>query len=528
MQITFYPLKDKEEKQILALFGTGFQTSSPHLYDTHPSTNGYSSTETCFSLRYESQRTANYISKWSCTIRLTDTDIHCYPSVLIQLIGFFDRLSSSGKHSADQNSSLPVDDKIAKTMPGFGFQRFGYSNFTEIESPDYATISLNSYPFITISNTGFLGSLESSLLHSIPDWRKVFRVREGKLRSSKYSLRNSSENLFASSLVSSHDMEEPPILRSSDNINQYLIDISMSGIRVHFHDSACVVGILTLPSSESSLLISEKVMDLLFSVNGLVLTSPWCVRTFHEFLWGPSLPNLSPILNVRVRKGNVLSSQLDVSIGIQHVCCVLPTEYLAIIIGYFSLPEWKSNSSEQMDMENDSVVYKFEVLDCTLILPLEDDLCQFLKVELQQLYCSNFQCSDYVLSEIPPECKVTAHKVAQQNNCLNIFGRDLFLSFVQLKDDRCQHIMFDQDTGSGDVIFIAPFSADVWVRIPFESQLTCENSSAAICVMSRIHNCQVLADGSIFYCQISLFSKLYIVLFHERIGLMISVFFLFL
>ncbi|KAK0593757.1 hypothetical protein LWI29_035407 [Acer saccharum] len=237
-------------------------------------------------------------------------------------------------------------------------------------------------------------------------------------------------------------------------------------------------------------------MDLLFSVEGLVLTSSWWTKTFHKFLWGPSLPNLSPILNLRVRKANVgsLSFQLEVSLGIQHVCCVLPPEYLAIIIGYFSLPDWGLNSSEQTD--ESAFVYKFEVLDSTLIVPVENDLHQLLKVEMQQFYCSYIPncASNNILVNIPPEYMVPAHKVAKENNCLNLFGQGLILSFLLFKDDGCDCLMFDQDTGCGNVILIAPFSADVWVRIPSGSKSTCESSSASTCIMSSIHNCQLMAD----------------------------------
>ncbi|TXG57716.1 hypothetical protein EZV62_015545 [Acer yangbiense] len=495
LKISFYPLRDKEDNHILALCGDAFASSSAHQQDMQPSTDESSSTETCFFLHYESPRTIDYICK-KCTVCLIDTDLHCYPYIFAPLIGFFDKISSYGSSGAGQSSSTTGDDKKLKTMPDFGFQRFGFSNFFETSSADHATISLDSYPFITISNTGFLCSLEKSLLHSIPDWRKVFNVRERKLRSSQCSLKRGSKTLPALSLESTSDVVEFPVSGSSDDTNQFFIDISLSEIRVHFHDSSCIVGTLTLPSSKSSVSINENSMDLLFSLEGLVLTSSWWTKTFHKFLWGPSLPNLSPILNLRVRKANVgsLSSQLEVSLGIQHVCCVLPPEYLAIIIGYFSLPDWGSNSSEQTD--ESAVVYKFEVLDSTLIVPVENDLHQLLKVEMQQFYCSYIPncASNNILVNIPPEYMVPAHKVAKENNCLNLFGQGLILSFLLFKDDGCDCLMFDQDTGCGNVILIAPFSADVWVRIPSGSKSTCESSTASTCIMSSIHNCQLMAD----------------------------------
>ncbi|KAK0593754.1 hypothetical protein LWI29_001269 [Acer saccharum] len=236
LKISFYPLRDKEDNHILALCGDAFASSSAHQQDTQPSTDESSSTETCFFLHYESPRTIDYICK-KFTVCLIDTDLHCYPYIFAPLIGFFDKISSYGSSGAGQSSSTTGDDKKLKTMPDFGFQRFGFSNFFETGSADHATISLDSYPFITISNTGFLCSLEKSLLHSIPDWRKVFNVRERKLRSSQCSLKRGSKTLPASSLESTSDVVEFPVSGSSDDTNQFFIDISLSEIRVHFHDS---------------------------------------------------------------------------------------------------------------------------------------------------------------------------------------------------------------------------------------------------------------------------------------------------
>ncbi|KAJ4705608.1 putative Vacuolar protein sorting-associated protein [Melia azedarach] len=322
-----------------------------------------------------------------------------------------------------------------------------------------ASISLDSYPFITICNHGYLGGLESSLLYPIPEWRKVFNLRDRKFRNPKCSsLKKRSETLHASSWKSKSNMVALPFSGSFDYANQFLIDINLCGIRVHFHDSSCIIGTVTLPSSKSSLLVYE---------------------------------------NLRMRNAGSLSSQLEVSIGVQHICCVLPTEYLAVIMGYFSLPDWSPNSSKNIYSENaSSMVYKFEVLDSTLIVPVEKDDHQFLKVEIQQLYCSIIdKCTaNNVVMDIPYEYMVPQHKLAETNDCVNIFGRDLVLSFVPLKDDGYGYLNCDQDIGDRNIILISPLNADVWVRIPWECKPTCEGSSASICIMSRIHNCQVIAD----------------------------------
>lgn len=518
-KIVTYPSRGIKDSLVLASCGDCFTTGSADHQDMDiglsQQSDSYidrsSLTEVCFHLYCEAKRSVNNAYN-KLSICLNDVDLHCYPHIIGLLIGFFDRISSYGASGAGEiYSTSDVDDKNPKTVPCFLFQRFGFSNYFETGSSDQASISLDSYPFITICNHGYLGGLESSLLYPIPEWRKVFNLRDRKFRNPKCSsLKKRSETLHASSWKSKSNMVALPFSGSFDYANQFLIDINLCGIRVHFHDSSCIIGTVTLPSSKSSLLVYENCMDILFSVEGLVLTSSWWTKSFHKFLWGPSLPNLSPILNLRVRMRNAgsLSSQLEVSIGVQHICCVLPTEYLAVIMGYFSLPDWSPNSSKNIYSENaSSMVYKFEVLDSTLIVPVEKDDHQFLKVEIQQLYCSIIdKCTaNNVVMDIPYEYMVPQHKLAETNDCVNIFGRDLVLSFVPLKDDGYGYLNCDQDIGDRNIILISPLNADVWVRIPWECKPTCEGSSASICIMSRIHNCQVIADGRTFLSSCSAF-----------------------
>ncbi|KAJ6776637.1 PROTEIN SORTING-ASSOCIATED PROTEIN putative (DUF1162)-RELATED, partial [Salix koriyanagi] len=441
LKITTSPLRGEIDGRILCLSGKHLSSSSANHEDLgirHGNQDGnldHSLTEVCFLLHNEAYRRADTVVN-KCTVCLNDIDFHCYPYIVGLLVGFYDKLSAYGSPFTSDNSFSPdTDAKSPGRMAGLEFERFGYSNFIETGSSDHASISLDNYPFVTLCNSASLGSLESSLHYP-----------------------------------------------------------------VHFHDSSCIVGTVALPTLKSSLSIYEDSMDLLCSAEGLVLTSSWWTKNFQEFLWGPSLPNLSPILNLRLRKGKFgsLPSELEVSIGIQHVYCMLPPEFLAIIIGYFSLPDWSSNMSEQpMKMENKShLVYKFEILDSTLILPVEHDNHQFLKIDIQQLYCSfidNCAPNDAMMN-IPPDYMVPAHKVAKANHCLNMFGRDLSLSLLLRREDEHGCLELDQDAGCGNINLIATLSADLWVWLPCDDKSCFESSSVSTCIMSRITDCQLIAD----------------------------------
>ncbi|VVA31867.1 PREDICTED: vacuolar [Prunus dulcis] len=467
-------------------------------------------TEACFILQYESLRKESVHKK--CRISLNNADVHCYPNVIRLLIAFFDKLSTYG---ASDHGKLPssstVDAGNPEKVNGFGFQRFGFSNFIETGSSEHASIPLDHFPFVTICNSGSLGSLESSLLYASHEWREYFCLREGRMCCPQSNTKKVSENFQATPLESTSVVEASDVDGSSaDTSSLFVIDITLCEIRVHFHDSSCIVGTITLPTSKSSVLISENCFDILCSTEGLVLTSSWYPQNLRQFLWGPSLPSLSPILNVRVSKEKCgpLSSRIEVSVGVQHVYCILPPEYLAVLIGYFSLPDWSSDSNEQpvivgceyIETGNEcSLVYKIEILDSTLILPMKSNEGHFLKTELQQLYCSFIDSSSLnnVLKDIPPECWVPAHKLSERNHCLNLFGRDLFLSFLSLKDDGRSHLKFDQDIEHVDIPLVAPLCADVWVKIPCENESS--SSPSTICVMTRIKNCQLMAEDAQFF-----------------------------
>lgn len=485
------------------------------------------SAEECFLLHYESHRTDLVCQKF--TLHFNDADVHCYPYVIGLLTGFFDRLSIYGT-SSDSTYSPTVDAEVPNTASGFGFQRFGFSNFFETGSSEYASIPLDHFPFVTICNSGSLASLESSLLYPNYEWRKYLNLRDSKIRGPKFSIKEGSKLFHAPKLLSTSGTEAIRVCGTHGVTDQFIIDLHLHKIRVHFHDSSCIIGTISVPFSKSSLFITEDSMDVLCSIEGLILTSPWWTKTFREFLWGPLLPNLSPILNIRVRKGKnrYLSSHIEVSISIQHVHCILPAEYLAIIIGYFALSDWSPNLNDQPVTEGheyinhaneDSFNIQFEILDSTLILPVESNECQFLKVEIPQLYCSfiHERISDDALKEIPREYLVPVHKLARRNHCLNVFGQDLFLSFAMFKDDGHGCSMFDQDTDSVYISLVAPLSADVWVTIPCESESLCRSSPSITCVMTRIRNCQIMADGRSFIFHGSIITRIkivYLVLFY--------------
>ena len=131
---------------------------------------------------------------------------------------------------------------------------------------------------------------------------------------------------------------------------------------------------------------------------------------------------------------------------------------------------------------------------------MEGSESQFLKNDIQQLYCSFIGSSnlDTAFKGIPLEYLVPAHMLAEKNDCLNIFGRNLFLSFLSLKDDGYGCLRLDQDTDCVSMTLLAPLSSDIWVRLPCERESFGMSILAASSVMTRIAECQVLMEGRSF------------------------------
>lgn len=271
------------------------------------------SADGCFVLRYQEWRDLGLILH-KCTVCLSDVDFHCYPNVVRLLVEFSDKLLHYG-------TSLNVENPVSGSMNGenmspiqyFGFKRFGFSNFSETGSSEWASIPLDCFPFVTIYNCGSLSNAQSSLIHALPDWRKILKVRDRRSKSPKVSMRGSAMS-FASELKCGFGNDMVSTAQYSD-VRDVLIDLSLSRIRVHFHDCSCIVGTVVIPTAKSSVSIRGDCLDVLCSTEGLTLCSSWWPRSIHDFLWGPSSTNFSPILNVRLRKqkDGQLRSELEIS-----------------------------------------------------------------------------------------------------------------------------------------------------------------------------------------------------------------------
>ncbi|KAL0738567.1 hypothetical protein Bca4012_014777 [Brassica carinata] len=480
-----------------SFFPGGQEMDAQNSGQTNISDNG-TTPEAALSLNCKVSRSKNSVSH-KYTINWKGAELHCYPYIFGLLTSLLDKITSYKISSADTYpSSLPADRSTATEIPPLGFERFGFSNF--IESRSCGSIPLDRYPFMTIYNSGSLGSLDSSLCYSSSDWRKSFKLRNKK-DGADIGL-----NCECESCTSQQNCDCPlnelSFSRGLRQTSLFIVDVHVSNTNVHFHDPSSVFGTIILPVSRYVLTISDDCFDLVASAEDLMLESSLFTNYFGGFLWRASLTDVSPVLNLRVRKRSLESSgsELEVSIGIQHTCCTLPPEYLAIIIGYFTLPDWTSKSGLQSLPQATectkghselAITYKIEVLDSTLILPVENDDCRQLKADIQELYMSFIlECAlSNVVQHIPQECVIPRNQVAGRTDYINIFGRDLSLSLLLSENGIST---FKKDSVCRSITLAPRVIADAWIRLPCDH----DSLSNVACVMSRVEVCEIVADDS--------------------------------
>ncbi|XP_074366463.1 intermembrane lipid transfer protein VPS13 isoform X3 [Apium graveolens] len=458
--------------------------------------------EECFLIHYQASRNLD-INRHRYSIWFSDADLHIYPYIIGQLVGFSNKLAKCG--ASHDTISRDAVESNSLTGSCFEFQRFGFSNYFDTSASEWDCIPVDQFPFVTINNDGPLLNLESSQNFAVPEWRDLLKLRDRKIRSPRLSCKKGSERLNAQPVNSISDAAVLPTLLPVDRAEMFAVEINLSSVRLHFHDSASLIGTVTVPTSKSFINIYDVCFDVLLSCEGLTLSSSWCTQHQSDILWGPLLPDLSSILNIRVRKvqNGSLGSIMESSFSAQHVSCILPPEYLAVLLGYFSLTDWKPNMKQYSVDETSELVknkmkidLKFEVLDSSLFVPAEDDDCHLLKLNIPQFLCTFIEkcSSENILKDIPVECLVPVHKVNGKSDCLNIFAHDLSLQLLFLKDDASDFLVFNKITGQTIATLISQLNFDVWIRIPCKS-VSPPSGPSPLCIMAKICNIHLMVEG---------------------------------
>ncbi|KAK4756247.1 hypothetical protein SAY87_006374 [Trapa incisa] len=494
IQIISYHQNDKLDRCTLCMFGDvsdNSQHSMRNFVSGKINENNEKGTlvDGCFILHYEANTKKDFGPE-KYTISLKDGDIHCYPYIIGLLVGFSDRIIEYARLHVEKLSDHNLDKVAPRGMSYLEEKSSDLSNLLESKSSESVSIPSSHFPSVNIPNPGHLSRLKDSLPSYHSELKNNFPMYGGRCGDVKLSKGHESNGCPPSSLKG-----------ATSGHAKFVVKLSACRIRLHFHDLSCTVGIVSLPSISTAVYIYEDFVDISCSTEGLLLNSS-CWRSELELLWGPVSKEICSVLDICVWIAvTPTNPQLEVSIGIQHVRCILPTEYLAMLIGYFSLPDWNSNPKQHLHKSSSShlddeglVVYKIKVVDSDLIVPTEKRSFQFLRLEIPEL-CSSIILdeSSVILENIPCMYLIDRHKLPERSIDFNIVATQLHLSILLLKDED-NSIILDEDSEGSKLTLIAPLTADIWVRVPKESGSSANISCTPVCINARIDNFELIAD----------------------------------
>lgn len=467
-------LKAVPKFNILCLSTNSMDSKLPHTNVDYAGDAWPSSPECCLKLHYQAKEDASNVHHYY-ELRLCNIHFHVHPEIVGQFLNFFDKINSvSPSLGSDGWESFIVKQNSKDSeIAGVQLSRFGFSKFVGTDDSLFAGIPLDQFPFLGMEERECPRTLNSN-----------FSNRPGIVNNSK--------------------------LRSLHNSNTVTLDLSLNGFRVHFHDSSGIVGTITFPASVSSLsFASSDIWDLLFSSQGIMLMSFCSSTNIHELLLGPSSPSNTSILNIRARKktSDALFPSAEVNISIQNVGCILSSKFLAMVVGYFSLPDWGSgrndhhnngtNEFQKPQTANTDISYKFEIVDTSLILPVEHSRNDCLKLELPHLFCNfiPFSSSAEAAKDIPSHSLISDCSFSDKVDIVDLFGRSMSLSLLLITDRTDFLMTLDDYMSIGTLPLIEKLDADIWIRVPSNTMISSEQTTLPTSIMVKTESCHLIVEG---------------------------------
>ncbi|CAN6484627.1 unnamed protein product [Victoria cruziana] len=462
-----------------------------------------------FTFQWQRERSANS-SFHEVMIIINNADIHCYPRICGLLLNLFDRFSNQDGQLATysiENLCSSRMDLPKSNLRCVGPQCFGFSNFSVSGTDGIESLPLHQFPFLSICSSGPFDNRESSFPVHVDDWRKTFRLKECKSSSVGNDNFAYSKNFLGNSLrrklINKLEAASALGLGSSHDADQLVFNVDLSGIKVHLHDSSCILATVTVPALRSlSSLLGADNWDILLSIEGLGISSSWCNLNFHGNLLCPALPTHPPVINVCVQKNQTsVFSKIELGFSIQHTCCIFSAEFLAVLIGYFSLSEWTLKSKEQCHSHAKNIQskhfkfsLKFEVLDSEVILSSENDIHCPLKIGIQELHCCFLpeSVSADAQNGSPSSSVMSTYGIKDIAQVINLFGQRLSLSILLVKDD----LQIEKGHVSlGYVVLVETRNIDLQVKVPDAAS---SGHSLVTAVTACIDHIEVVSAGHYF------------------------------
>ena len=423
---------------------------------------------------------------------LNNLEYHCHPKVIGTLHRFFydvifQESMPSGVRTVDNTPVVEVGEAetAQQSVTNIKCPKFDISSIRLDDFSKNMGLSFDQFPFVCFKHGFSKNEDQSCTINSVNDEKDgpVFDKTVKAEDAAAYT--NLSGDIEPKNFGNATAIDVNTGINESDASDKYKfeIDLEVNSTDIHFHDSACVLATVVIPKSKSLVFLSEdnSSWDVMVSLEGVRLLSLWDSATFGEVLWGPLFHGPCPIVNIRFTKKEQINgySELEMSLSIQHICCILPSDFLAIVIGYFGSSHWEKylqtesdllKNKEKLTSEDTSSQFhcKVEVIDSVLILPVEKSCNEFLELGLPQLLFTLLpSCTNaYMNGNMHNKSIAAVYLGASKMDIIDIAGRQLSLSFASTKNNEPRIYGKDPCLESAKLPLIERLDADLSLRIP--------------------------------------------------------------
>ncbi|PNT66537.1 hypothetical protein BRADI_3g13757v3 [Brachypodium distachyon] len=499
VEITSAGLEDRSNLHVLCSSGS---------YKTSTACPESSAAEACLKLHYKTHKYNEQVHH-VYQLNLNDVDLHVNPSVFGQINKFLrnlDAVSPAGSavvsKAADQSSMKP-ETANAK------FPNLSLSNFCGTESTSFGGVSVDHFPFLhtdIISGHNF-ACLETQGVQALDITSSKSRQCDEISGLNGYSASELANNVQCKTEHSNCSSTSP---NNTKNVNSAIIDLSLVSVRAHFHESCGILATLTIPESIATLSLADATSwDLLLSAKDVMLASPWTPPSIDKLLWGTYSHGNANALNIRVKK-DLSALSTEVCIGVQNVCCVLPSKLLAMFTGYFLLDDWNpmveqhhsvpSNNHECPGESHDSITYKFEICDCAIFFPVENQETFCIKLGVPFFFCEFIPTgiSAEFVKRIPKEFFSSECALSSRADVISLCSRNASISLVFLTEQTNFILKLDEDMPTKIQSLVENVDAGIWIQVPCKELSCSDQPSLPTFIMSKISKCDLIAEDLYF------------------------------
>ncbi|XP_078445725.1 vacuolar protein sorting-associated protein, putative (DUF1162) isoform X2 [Wolffia australiana] len=300
------------------------------------------------------------------------------------------------------------------------------------------------------------------------------------------------------------DISEELPSNESKSFCLFIADVSFKEVRVHFHDSSSILGTLCSPLSCISFFFKgDEYWEASFRSGGLSITSPWSNTSWsspnvNEILWGPSSPTVTQSLGIQIKKSRKRPEliEMDFSLVVEQVKFILQSEFLAMIIGYFSLPCWILQRKGQPISKHEQLCpkFKFKIVDSSILLPVENKAycAQFRVPIVDGIFIPEISSAES-LKHVSADYLIPQVNLPDMIDLVSVSMLGASLSVV-LCEGGTVGSMSESDSGVTQVTFLDALDADVCFAIP-----QCEKNDNPTFVSVKSDSCRLVVDEKWFF-----------------------------